>query len=197
MEIQNRSELILANIKDKQLIVNILTESFQHDPCLNWLVDNVNNKNKLKVIVNYVVDETLCTGHIYFTSDKNAVVLWKNEIQEKFSYQFIKRNLSFLFQMGIKCVIKNIKMGNVSHTHFPKNSRYFYLYMIGVLNEAQGKGLASKLMNPVLEECKLKNVPVFLETANPRNVEIYKKKGFEIIDTFNEENILINYMRFN
>jgi len=197
MEIQNNSELILATRKDKQLIVTILTEAFQYDPCLNWLVENVNNKNKLEVIVNYVVDETLCTGHIYFTNDKKAVVLWKNENQEKFSYQFIKRNLSFLFQMGIKCVVKNLKMGNVSHTHFPKDSQYYYLYMIGVLNAEQGKGLASKLMNPILTDSKLKNVPVFLETANPRNVEIYKKKGFKIIDTFKEHNILINYMRFN
>lgn len=197
MEMEISNDLILANRKDKHLIVSILTEAFQHDPCLNWLVENVSNKNKLKVIVDYVVDETLCTGHIYFTKDKNAVVLWKNENQEKFSFQFIKRNLSFLFQMGIKCVIKNLKMGNLSHTHFPKNSRYYYLYMIGVLSEAQGKGLASKLINPILQECKLKNVPVFLETANPINVDIYKKKGFEIIDTFIEKNILINYMRFN
>ena len=197
MEIQKNGELILASMKDKQLIVNILTESFQHDPCLNWLVEKVTNKNKLNVIVNYVVDETLCNGDVYFTKDKNAVVLWKNENQEKFSFQFIKRNLSFLFQMGIKSVIKNLKMGNVSHKHFPKSSQYYYLYMIGVLNDAQGKGLASKLMNPILEKSRLKNVPVFLETANPMNVDIYKKKGFGIIDTFKEQNILIHYMRFN
>jgi len=197
MEIQNNNDLILASRKDKKLIISILTEAFQYDPCLNWLIENVRNKNKLKLIVDYVVDETLCTGHIYFTNDKKAVVLWKNENQEKFSFQFIKRNLSFLFKMGIKCVIKNLKMGNVSHTYFPKNSRYYYLYMIGVLNEAQGKGLASKLINPILQDSKLKNIPVFLETANPINVEIYKKKGFEIIDTFIEKNILINYMRFN
>jgi len=197
MKTQNNSELIQANREDKQLIVNILTEAFQHDPCLNWLVEKVTNKNKLEVIVNYVVDETLCTGQIYFTEDKKAVVLWRNDTQEKFTFQFIKRNLSFLFQMGIKCVVKNLKMGKVSHTHFPKDSGYYYLYMIGVQNEARGKGLAGKLMNPILEESKLKNIPVFLETANPVNVEIYRKKGFETIDTFEEENILIHYMRFN
>jgi ribosomal protein S18 acetylase RimI-like enzyme len=197
MEIENSSELILANFNDKPLIVKILTDTFKNDPCLNWLVENVSNKNKLKVIVNYVVDETLCTGQIYLTNDKKAVVLWKNENQEKFSFQFVKRNISFLFQMGIKCVIKNLKMGNISHAHFPKKTHYYYLYMIGVLNEVQGKGLASKLMNPILEISKLKNLPVFLETANPTNVEIYKKKGFVIIDTFMEQNILINYMRFN
>ena len=30
---------------------------------------------------------------------------------------------------------------------------------------------------------KEKSIPVFLETANPRNVDIYKKKGFKIFET--------------
>ena len=197
MQIQNNNELILANFCDKPLIVKILTDTFKNDPCLNWLIEKVSKKNKMEIIVNYVVDETLCTGSIFFTKDKKAVVLWKNENKEKFSFKFIRRNLSFLFKMGIKCVVKNLKMGNLSHVHFPRDSKYYYLYMIGVLNEAQGKGLASNLMNPILKYCQSENIPVFLETANPINIEIYKKKGFVITDTFKEKNISINYMRFN
>ena len=55
--------------------------------------------------------------------------------------------------------------------------------MIGVLPEAQGKGLASALMNPIIQRMKEKAIPVFRETANPRNVDIYKKKGFKIFET--------------
>jgi len=197
MQIQNNNELILANFSDKPLIVKILTDTFKNDPCLNWLIEKISNKNKLENIVNYVVDETLCTGSIFFTINKKAVVLWKTENKEKFTFKFIKRNIIFLFQMGIKCVVKNLKMSHISHKHFPNNSKFYYLYMIGVLNEAQGNGLASKLMNPILKYSQSENIPVFLETANPKNVEIYKKKGFVIIDSFNEQNISINYMRFN
>jgi ribosomal protein S18 acetylase RimI-like enzyme len=55
--------------------------------------------------------------------------------------------------------------------------------MIGVLPEAQGKGLASALMNPMIQRMKEKSIPLFLETANRRNVDIYKKKGFQIFET--------------
>jgi predicted acetyltransferase len=55
--------------------------------------------------------------------------------------------------------------------------------MIGVLPEAQRKGLASTLMNPMLQSMKEKSIPVFLETANLRNVDIYKKKGFKVFET--------------
>lgn len=38
-------------------------------------------------------------------------------------------------------------------------------------------------MNPVIQRMKEKSVPLFLETANPRNVDIYKRKGFKIFET--------------
>lgn len=43
--------------------------------------------------------------------------------------------------------------------------------------------MASALMNPVIQRMKEKSVPLFLETANPRNVDIYKRKGFKIFET--------------
>ena len=61
MQIQNNNELILANFSDKPLIVKLLTDTFKNDPCLNWLIEKVSKKNKMEIIVNYVVDETLCT----------------------------------------------------------------------------------------------------------------------------------------
>ena len=43
--------------------------------------------------------------------------------------------------------------------------------------------MASALMNPMIQKMKERSIPLFLETANPRNVEIYKKKGFKIFET--------------
>jgi ribosomal protein S18 acetylase RimI-like enzyme len=60
--------------------------------------------------------------------------------------------------------------------------------MIGVLPEAQGKGVASTLMNPMLQSMTEKSIPVFLETANLRNVDIYKKKGFKVFETLTIRN---------
>ena len=76
-----------------------------------------------------------------------------------------------------------VKSDALVHNNFGKYPRYCHLYMIGVLPEEQGKGLASALMNPMIRRMKEKSIPVFLETANLRNVDIYKKKGFNIFKT--------------
>jgi GNAT superfamily N-acetyltransferase len=191
------SEIHLANRSDKSIVVKIIMESFKNDPHINWLLEKSRYKNKLEVIANYVVDETYDVGNIYLTKDKMGVALWHSEKKENFSLRYIRRNLSFLFKLGISTVIRNLKSLKISHDHFPFNKPFCYLYLIGVVPEGQGKGIASKLMNPVLDECRLNNIPVFLETANHRNVEIYKKKRFVLIDCYQTNSTTIHYMKID
>ena len=83
----------------------------------------------------------------------------------------------------MRSVVRILKSEAHVHNNFRKHPRYCHLYMIGVVPEAQGKGLASSLMNPMIRRMKEKSIPLFLETANRRNVDIYKKKGFEIFES--------------
>ncbi len=60
---------------------------------------------------------------------------------------------------------------------------YWYLALIAVAPEFQGKGFASKLLKPILFQAEAKKEHVFLETHNPNNIPIYEKLGFRIIDS--------------
>jgi GNAT superfamily N-acetyltransferase len=197
MEIINQyPEIRLANVNDKPAILKILTEAFISDPHIMWLTEKSNNKHKLNIIMNYVVEETLSKGRIYLTDNNQGVALWQSEEKEKFSFRFIKRNLSFLFKLGISTVARNLNFLKISHSHFPAGQKFRYLLAIGVLPEGRGKGLASRLMNPVLKYCRENKIPVFLETANPANVEIYKKKGFVLTDSIKKDAPTINFLKY-
>jgi len=172
-----------ATLADVDLIKSILLASFKNDPHLTWLLQESKNKFKLNVLIDYVVHQTLRKGEIYLTDDNNGVALWDCERNEKMSFHYIWRNLAFLIRIGVRSVVRIVKSEAHVHNNFRKYSRYCHLYMVGVWPEAQRKGLASALMNPMIQRMKEKSIPVFLETANLRNVEIYKKKGFKIFET--------------
>jgi ribosomal protein S18 acetylase RimI-like enzyme len=172
-----------ATLADVDLIKNILLVSFKNDPHVHFLLEESKNARKLNILMDYVVDQTFRQGEIYLGDDNNGVALWDFERNEKLSLHYIWRNLDFLIRIGIKPVIRIVKSEAHVHNNFRKYPRYCHLYMIGVLPEAQGKGLASTLMNPMLQTMKENSIPVFLETANLRNVGIYKKKGFKIFET--------------
>ncbi len=157
-------------------------------PCVHYPRTDNNLLNQavlagLLHAIRITVHQTLPRGEIYLTDDNNAVALWDFERNEKMSFHYIRRNLAFLIQIGIRSIVRILKSEAHVHNNFRKYPRYCHLYMIGVLPEAQGKGLASALMNPVIQRMKEKSIPLFLETANRRNVDIYKKKGFKIFET--------------
>jgi ribosomal protein S18 acetylase RimI-like enzyme len=193
----NNTEIRLANQSEKSKIIQIIINAFRNDPHMSWLLAKSNNQKKIEIAAEYITDETFAKGEIYLTNDDLGIALWQTEKKEGFSINFIKRNLLFLFRLGLRTALRSLKNQMLSHSHFPKNKPFYYLTLIGVMPQGQGKGLASNLMNPVLEDCKTKKIPVYLETGNINNVEIYKKKGFTLTDTFVAGNFNIYFMKTN
>jgi len=67
--------------------------------------------------------------------------------------------------------------------HHPTES-HMYLFTIGALPSAHGKGIGKALLAPVLAACDRDGVPVYLENSNPANSGFYRAHGFETITTF-------------
>jgi ribosomal protein S18 acetylase RimI-like enzyme len=65
----------------------------------------------------------------------------------------------------------------------PKEA-HWYLPMIGIDPNAQGKGLGGQLMRYALARCDQDAALAYLETANPRNIALYERFGFEVMGQF-------------
>ena len=57
----------------------------------------------------------------------------------------------------------------------------WYLFNLSVKQDAQGKGIASKLMRPMLQFCDDERMVAYLETNKESNVGIYKHYGFDLM----------------
>ncbi|UCB43991.1 MAG: GNAT family N-acetyltransferase, partial [Dehalococcoidales bacterium] len=57
---------------------------------------------------------------------------------------------------------------------------HWYLHIIGVDPAYQGQGLASRLVRPVMERIDREQMPCFVETHSGKNVDIYRRFGFEV-----------------
>jgi ribosomal protein S18 acetylase RimI-like enzyme len=96
--------------------------------------------------------------------------------------------------MGLPTVWRSLKLLKLKDAHISNQNPYLYLACIGVMPSEQGKGLAKALLDPVLADAENSGRDVYLETANPLNVNIYKKRGFEIIDEVDLSEIKITFM---
>lgn len=62
----------------------------------------------------------------------------------------------------------------------PTGRDFFYLAALGVEPSAQGRGLGSKLLAPVLEICDSDGVGAYLESSKESNVPFYARHGFKV-----------------
>jgi ribosomal protein S18 acetylase RimI-like enzyme len=66
------------------------------------------------------------------------------------------------------------------HTQYAAGP-HFYLDNLGVLPEAQGRGLSSKLIQPILEIADSQQAVVYTDTVTPENVLLYEHFGFQCV----------------
>lgn len=83
---------------------------------------------------------------------------------------------------GLGHVARGLKLQAAMQAAAPKEP-HFYLFTVGVLPAARGKGLARRLLAPVLAEADARGLPCWLENSNPANTGLYLSLGFEPVDS--------------
>jgi len=56
---------------------------------------------------------------------------------------------------------------------------HWYLPLIGVEPNAQGRGVGAELMRHAVARCDQERALAYLESSNPRNIPFYRRFGFE------------------
>ena len=90
--------------------------------------------------------------------------------------------LGFIFHSGLGVVGRLVKY----ETYAMKLKKEFtgnvdwYLFNLSVKKSEQGKGIAGKLLRPMLEFCDKENIVSYLETNKESNVSLYEHFGFEL-----------------
>jgi ribosomal protein S18 acetylase RimI-like enzyme len=57
----------------------------------------------------------------------------------------------------------------------------WYLFNLSIKKDAQGKGIASKLLRPMLQFCDEEKMVAYLETNKESNVGLYEHYGFNLM----------------
>jgi ribosomal protein S18 acetylase RimI-like enzyme len=57
---------------------------------------------------------------------------------------------------------------------------HWYLAVLGTDPSAQGRGLGSAVLQPVLERCDADGLGAYLESSKARNIDFYARHGFRV-----------------
>ena len=169
-----------ATHEDRAALAVALARAFDDDPVMNWFFprerrDSIRFRQffsmRLRQLMphgeTYTVDGT-AGGAIWALPDRWRLGRWEE------------------FRMGVALftaiwprvtrTVRGVELIEDAHPREP----HYYLAVLGTDPEAQGRGIGSALMQPVLEMCDRDEVPAYLESSKERNIDFYARHGFRV-----------------
>lgn len=173
--------MMKAEYKDKGLIADILTKSFNDNKSVNYIVkQDGKREQRLRSLMEYSFDICYLFGDVFLSDDKKGCALIVLPDKKKSNLKSILLDLKLIFNCtGLSNVSKAMDREAKIKKLQPKELLY-YLWFIGVNPADQNKGIGSNLLSEVIDEGMSKQRTICLETSTVKNLPWYEKFGFKI-----------------
>ena len=184
--VAKRYEMIKATKDDRQLIVQILAESFDDNQSVNYIIPQTKSRKKrLFRLMEYSFDVCFTYGDIFLNQEKTAccLILYPNDPGNKTFKKTLLDLRLILSSIGLSNLYKaSVREARIKAVH-PVKKRFAHLWYIGVFKKKQGIGIGTLLLNEVIDYYEKKNFPVYLETSTERNLSWYNANSFFPFET--------------
>lgn len=189
--------MIKGSYSDRELFVDILTESFDTNISVNFVVKKDKKRSKrIKLLMEYSFDLCFLFGDVFLTDDRNgcALVLYPEKKRTNLKTILLDIKLVIL-SIGLFRIGKVLDRDSKIKKYYPTDNRRFYLWFIGVQRQYQRKGIGTALLNDLIAESISQHKPIYLETSMESNVSFYEKHGLKVYHTLNEPHQLFMIRR--
>ncbi len=165
----------------------VLSRAFRDDPELLSLVPDASKRQKLlRSMFRPALRHALKHGEVYAASPAiEGVAVWLPSDTPEMSLWAMLRGggLGLLFGAGWGLARKMKEDEDFAHKLRRQLAPFlhWYLAVLGVAPELQGKGYASRLLRPRLARLDRERLPAYLETSIEDYVAMYRHFGFEVI----------------
>jgi GNAT superfamily N-acetyltransferase len=145
--------------------VRVLTAAFADDPLARWLLPG---DLPAEIVFGPLVADSAAHGELTVAPDGTAAAVWLPRPAEPAGdRQPIPDALAHLRTF--------LELAEARH---PTGPVHLYLVLLGVLPDAQGRGLGGTLLRERLGRADADGVPAYLEATSPRSRALYERHGF-------------------
>ncbi|MCD2422567.1 GNAT family N-acetyltransferase [Niabella pedocola] len=173
--------MIKAREQDRPVVVQILTEAFNDNKSVNYIIpQDAKRQKRIRLLMEYAFDVCMLSGEVFLTEEGNGCALVLFPDQKKASLQTMGLDLKLAVKAtGIRNALKAMKREAALRKLQP-DGRLYYLWFIGMRRDAQGRGNGSRLLSGLKQQASNTGRILCLETSALKNVPWYQKNGLEI-----------------
>lgn len=181
-----KAGLYLVQKKDLERLAEVSADAYQDYPLHNWFTKGKYDAKAASLLMEVSLKSMTEDAVIYADSEEmNGFAAW-------LPFGFTgNKTLPFLANGGLRLFLHSgfgLVGRLLTYENYAMNLKKtftdhydWYLFNLSVRKDAQGKGLASKLMRPMLQFCDDERMVSYLETNKEANVGLYRHYGFELM----------------
>jgi ribosomal protein S18 acetylase RimI-like enzyme len=161
-----------------------LAAAFADDPVFSWLLPPTaaSRERRMRTLFDGLAQSYLVKDRCYLVSEGEAVALWAPPGKWETPMSDIFTQLRpFLGALRWRAIHSLRTLLSVESAH-PKQPDHWYLAFLGTVPARQGQGLGAQLLSDRLAEVDAAGLPAYLESSNPRNISLYRRHGFEVVE---------------
>jgi ribosomal protein S18 acetylase RimI-like enzyme len=168
-------------------VADVLLRAFLDYPLMQFAVpDERRRTGAVMGLYSSVLRYSLRYGDVYTTPDLAGAACWLPPDRPFATFWRMVRvgMLSLPLQFGWRGFGRLQAADHVAealhHGHAP--GPHWYLWVIGVDSDRQGKGVAGRLMRPIFDRADGDRLQCYLETHKESNVRVYERYGFRVVE---------------
>jgi GNAT superfamily N-acetyltransferase len=174
-----------ASVNDVPALARALALAFDDDPVTEWLMPNPAGRiGRLERMFGPINAKRLSVpyGHAQIAAGGAGAALWIPPEHVHLSTFASLRLLPAIAWATGSAFPQLMRFGaavDAVHPHEP----HYYLPQIGVVPDAQGRGIGSALLRAGLDRADEEGMPAYLEATTERSLVLYERHGFACIGT--------------
>lgn len=174
-----RTAVRRAAAADRDAVSSALAAAFHDDPVFSWIFPDPARRGPLtRSFFDLTVDALARHDDSWTTCAGIAgAALWVPHGRPAMADDDAERFAATLAGLAGPDAERLLEVMALLDDHHPAVP-HEYLWFLGVVPAAQGRGIGSELMRPVLARADQAGSPAYLEATSPRSKALYERHGF-------------------
>ena len=181
-----KAGLYIVQEKDIDRLAEVAADAYRDYPLHNWFTKGKYDEKASELLMKVTLRTMTEDAVIYADSEEiNGFAAWLPfGFEGNKTLPFLKNGgLRLFMHTGVGFIGRLLayeKYAMNLKKEFTDNYDW-YLFNLSIKKDAQGKGIASKLMRPMLQFCDDERMVAYLETNKEANVGLYRHYGFDLM----------------